>query len=279
MPSSVYREVRDRCHAALRKLFLCVATPIDGPAKKDYGDIDILVALEKRLVFPVATAPVQAAPDQVASPGRGDDMLALIREALGAERMIIERGGMAANLAIPWPEDLLAISGSDGDAPVATGTDITMTEDCYVPKQQETQPQRQTESDQQEQQTRHIQVDVRICASVQQLQWALFKHAHGDLWNLVGSTIRPLGLTVDEEALWLRIPEIETFHRSRAKVLLTADPAAVLAFLGMSAEAKYWEEPFGSVEGLFDYVASCRWFWVALERSAAAADGDGQAGE
>jgi hypothetical protein len=59
----------------------------------------------------------------------------------------------------------------------------------------------------------------------------LFKHAHGDLWNLIGSTIRPFGFTVDEEALWVRIPEIEKFNKKRAKVLLTRNPAETVHFL------------------------------------------------
>ncbi len=62
---------------------------------------------------------------------------------------------------------------------------------------------------------------------------ALFKHAHGDIWNLLGSTIRPFGLTVDEDALWLRIPEIEKFDRKKAKIRLTSDPVEVIRFLGL----------------------------------------------
>jgi hypothetical protein len=89
----------------------------------------------------------------------------------------------------------------------------------------------------------------------------LFKHAHGDLWNLLGSTIRPYGLTVDEEALWLRIPEIEKFDRKQAKVLLTRDPVEILHFLGMEVEG-FWAEPFESVDALFDYATTCRLFWV-----------------
>ncbi|SPQ18959.1 ac2f5037-d2d8-49ad-88c3-e09e06d5ec42 [Thermothielavioides terrestris] len=108
---------------------------------------------------------------------------------------------------------------------------------------------------------KYIQVDVRICSDLDQLCWTLFKHAHGDLWNLLGSTIRPLGLTVDEEALWLRIPEIEALDRKKAKVCLTRDPVEVLHFLGLKVEG-FWDEPFASVDALFDYATTCRFFWV-----------------
>jgi hypothetical protein len=89
----------------------------------------------------------------------------------------------------------------------------------------------------------------------------LYKHAHGDIWNLIGSTIRPFGLTVDEEALWLRIPEIEKFDRRKAKVYLTRDPVEILHFLGMKVEG-FWSDPFESVDALFDYTTTCRLFWV-----------------
>jgi hypothetical protein len=276
MSPAVYKEVRDRCHAALRKLFLCVASPIEGPAKKDYGDVDILVALEKRMVFPPTPA------DQTKL--EGSEILALIQEALGAEHMIMEKGNCSANLAIPWPVDLLA--GPDADdndddlimlsgAPDAANDDdvivlSTARDSIHDPKQKKEERLRQPD---QQQQKLYIQVDVGICTSVRQLQWSLFKHAHGDLWNMVGTTIRPLGLTIDEQGLWIRIPEIEAAHRNRSKVLLTSEPTAILDFLGLDASGTQWEEPFGSADELFEYVASCRWFWVARESPELTADG------
>lgn len=44
MPRTVYRFIRDICHAALRQRFMAVASPIEAPAKQDYGDVDIFVA-------------------------------------------------------------------------------------------------------------------------------------------------------------------------------------------------------------------------------------------
>ena len=54
MSPIVYDQVRRRCSARLRELFTIVVTPIPGPAKKDYGDIDFLVAWEKSVTFPTA---------------------------------------------------------------------------------------------------------------------------------------------------------------------------------------------------------------------------------
>lgn len=108
---------------------------------------------------------------------------------------------------------------------------------------------------------RFIQVDVRVCETVDQLEWMLFKHAHGDIWNLLGTTIRPYGLTVDETALWLRIPEIEDHHRNRAKVFLSSNPVEILRFLGLPIQ-KYWEIPFPGLTAMFEYASLCRMFWV-----------------
>lgn len=107
---------------------------------------------------------------------------------------------------------------------------------------------------------RFIQVDIHICPSLSNLEWFLFKHAHGDLWNLLGSIIRPYGLTVDEVGLYIRVPEIEKQDRKKAKVLLTTDPFQVLSFLGLDFQNKQWEEKIDSVEEVFQYAATSRFF-------------------
>ncbi|KAK0672810.1 hypothetical protein QBC41DRAFT_353057 [Cercophora samala] len=206
MPTDVYEQVKASCHAALEKLFVNVATPVEGPAKADHGDIDILVANERRLIS--QDAEQDAAPSPLPT-------LHKIREALGAE--FFKAVHNTANLAIPWP-------GSNGQ--------------------------------------KHIQVDVRICKSTEELDWYLFKHGHGDLWNLLGSTIRPFGLTVDESALWIRIPEIEKFDRKKSKILLTRSPTAILTFLGLGLEPLESGKPFPTVESLYEYVTKCRYFFV-----------------
>ncbi|KAL2199734.1 hypothetical protein P885DRAFT_29394 [Corynascus similis CBS 632.67] len=208
MPPAVYRRVVTVCHASLRDIFVCVASPIEGPGKKDYGDVDILVALEKRTVFPTT--------DDGSTPRSPHELMTVVQRSLGAKHAIIHPAGTSAHLAIQWPSDM----------------------------------------------DRHyVQVDIRICPSIDELCWILFKHAHGDIWNLLGSTIRPFGLTVDEEALWLRIPEIEKFDRKKSKVFLTKDPVEILHFLGMKVEG-FWSEPFKSVDALFDYTTACRLFQV-----------------
>ncbi|KAK4224618.1 hypothetical protein QBC38DRAFT_485157 [Podospora fimiseda] len=230
MSPVIYKQVKTACHAALGELFVYVATPIEGPAKLDHGDIDIFVSQEKRLYFPKTKVDI--------IPKSHNDLLNEVKLLLNAEFCKIV--GQSANLTIKWPSS------------------------TEVPKNEKGQE-------------ASIQVDVRICRDIDQLCWSLFKHAHGDIWNILGSTIRPFGLTVDEESLWLRIPEIENHDRPRSKIKLTSDPVEILHFFGMKVEG-YWSQPFASVQDLFEYATTCRFFWVRPEPAPKLENYDDQAG-
>jgi len=208
MPLSIYHKAKKQCIASLKPYFLHVVSAIEGPAKPNFGDIDILVCTRK------VELPLDIPND-----------FTLIRHALSAVRAIQNRP--TANYAIPWP----VVPGS------------TKHEKDVHDKPQ------------------FIQVDVRVCDSVEKMQWMLFKHGHGDLWNILGTTIRPYGLTVDEECLSIRIPEIERANKKLAKVPLTSDPREVMDVLGLQY-AGYWDMPFATVDDLFEYAATSPLFWV-----------------
>ncbi|KLU83605.1 hypothetical protein MAPG_02658 [Magnaporthiopsis poae ATCC 64411] len=252
MPPVVYRHMVHTSQAALRKLFRVVCTPVDGPAKPDFGDVDILVA--DPLAHPLSAGEV-AAGDGEANPtsAKGEGIPAVwdrIINALGAEHKIVKPHDNSAHLALPWPSH---VDGSDGGSD--GGSDEGRQEHA-----------------------KFVQADVRICESEKVLRWVAFRHAHGDIWSILGSLIRPLGLTADETALWLRIPEIEDFHRKRARVLLTDDPHVALDLLGLSDDKGQWDHPFDSYEDLFNYVATCRFFYVSPHPSGTTPDGDAQDG-
>lgn len=210
MPKAVYEVTKARCQEILRGLYHHVESPVDGPGKADFGDIDIFLASPT----PEASA--------------GDYAVDIISKALGAEHTIVEGSSesitASGSFAIPWPSD----ETNNGE-----GAD-----------------------------KKHIQVDVRVCESEDKLRWMLFKHGHGDLWQIVGSQIRPYGLTVDDSALWLRIPEIEESNKKLAKIFLTSNPPKVLDFFGLPMEG-YWDQPFPSADDMFDYIASYRLMYIA----------------
>ncbi|KAI0011577.1 hypothetical protein F4779DRAFT_636457 [Xylariaceae sp. FL0662B] len=268
MPATVYNEVRDRCHAKLRELFVVVATPIPGPAKTDYGDIDIFMTWERQILFPCSSTTTTAINNENHQ-HQPQDLLEAAAQLLKAERTKREQPGVMT-LAIPWPDDLLPFDEEYEDAQAANGDNSSGSIAINVATPPPTRQPRQ----------RFIQVDAHLSQSLEQLQWMLFKQAHGDLWNILGSTIRPFGLTVDGTGLHVRIPEIEARNRRQARVLLTADPAAVLAFLDLDAAGGQWQEPFATADAVFEYAASCRLFWVRPEeeenQDGASGDGDGE---
>lgn len=135
MPPDIYEGVKSKCHAALREIFICVATPIPGPEKKDHGDLDILVALERRfLKNGVSSNP--------------HDLMGTIQRCLNAEYVIIHPSGAFANMAIRWPEDFEQDTESNIDS-----------RGCKTSTKHQTV-------------IKYIQVDIRICPDVDQLCWA-----------------------------------------------------------------------------------------------------------
>lgn len=79
---------------------------------------------------------------------------------------------------------------------------------------------------------------------------------------MLGQIIRPLGLTADEVGLYIRIPEIEKQDKRKSRVFLCSDPKGVVEFLGLSRPNGELGKPFKSLNDLFEYAASCRWFML-----------------
>ncbi|KAL8701131.1 MAG: hypothetical protein Q9201_005072 [Fulgogasparrea decipioides] len=103
----------------------------------------------------------------------------------------------------------------------------------------------------------YVQVDVHICEA-ENFAWEVFHQSHGDMWNLLGSSIRPFGLTANDTGLHLRIPEIEQLDRKRSMVFLTADPDSVLEFLHLDKAT--FSQPFGTVTAMFEFACTNRLF-------------------
>lgn len=209
MPAEVYIHVKQQCHQLLFQHFFCVATPIEGPGKKDFGDIDILVCHHKL--------------GKVLDDEEWVKELAAILDAV--DYIFTKGNGASANFALPWPEQI--------------------------------RPENHTGN-------LYIQVDIRVCSTLEHLHWILFKHAHGDLWSILGSIIRPYGVTLDERAFWLRVEEIEAINKNRAKVLLTTEPAKVLSFLGVPI-GDFWDRPFETVDDMFQYATNSNMMYVRTE--------------
>ncbi|POR33892.1 Uncharacterized protein TPAR_05908 [Tolypocladium paradoxum] len=234
MAKDIYETVKGRCHAILRERYVHVESPMDGPGKQDFGDIDILLAGPK---------------DGTSTDER--EGMSMVVMALGATRCIFNQGA-SSNLALPWPT-LEPRPAPESNTSVSSA-----------------------EAKDEHAEDKFIQVDIHIFRSIKEMEWMLFRQGHGDMWSILGSVIRPYGLTVDEGALWLRVPEIEQSNRTRAKVFLTSEPSEVLEFVGLPI-GRYFDEPFEDAQAMYEYVAQCRMFSVpplkpAQDRKDASAD-------
>lgn len=272
MPPEVYRHMVTQCHAALATLFRTVTTPVEAPAKADFGDVDFLVA-----------GPLILGTDKSEStyeqkrPNSGDRPLIWqrIEQELGAARIKYNSKDATANLALPWPRAFSTgpesravhhIPAQDQQLEPGQGTlEYKHGETAPgIPDTGATEEAKEATDhhEQHQQQPNYVQVDIRICQTAEQLLWAAFKHAHGDMWQLLGTIIRPLGLKADETGLYLVVPEIEPLNKKRAMVLLSDDPGQVCEFLGLPYADGQWDKPFDSVDDMFNYAAGCRFFWV-----------------
>lgn len=88
------------------------------------------------------------------------------------------------------------------------------------------------------------------------------------MWNILGLLIRPYGLTVNEEGLYIRIPELESKGKKRARIFLSDSPSKVLEFLIHDGSRDEWNKRFPSVTAMYAYVARCKWYraWLAHEK-------------
>lgn len=223
MPPAVYHKIHLWCRERLQQHFSLVVTPTEAPEKKSHGDIDFLVLGPKAEQWGQ-----DVGADKVNEQRHLPEPLAAI-SALGAEKHIYN-GPNALSLAIPWPADLAHFLPDDTSRPESSSF-----------------PQRA-----------FIQVDVRACSSRRELEWAAFKHAHGDVWQILGVMMRPLGLTASEHALYVRVPDLELVNKKQARVFLTDSPEETARFLGL--DSRQWDEPFATVQDLFEFVARCRFF-------------------
>lgn len=103
----------------------------------------------------------------------------------------------------------------------------------------------------------YIQLDIHLCPP-STFRWELFTNSHGDLWNILGTSVRAFGLTANNIGFYLRIAEIEKLDRKKSMVFLTSDPDDVLEYLGLDVE-RYWRA-FESEEELCEYVTGMRFF-------------------
>ena len=84
----------------------------------------------------------------------------------------------------------------------------------------------------------YVQVDVSVLPAAE-FAWHFFMHCHGDFWNMLGPSLRRIGLVLSDLGFCVTHPDIEKHDRRRARIVLSQQPDVVLAFLGLDP-AIYW---------------------------------------
>lgn len=254
MSPTTYFALREKYKAILLTLFLLVVTPAEAAGKESYGDIDFLVCVPRgeteckqeelmRALGAVRTAVIDGASrsyavkreacvkDRVGNENENENGNVPDGSAIGEVGMTGERETETA----PKPFSSVHSSRNHGERTVSNSTINTYT-----------------------------QIDIHVLPRPSDLPWSLFKSSHGDLPLILGTIIRPAGLTANHIGLYARIPEIErscASHSSSAKnsmLHLTSSPTKALRFLGLDDAA--YEQGFGSEEDVFVWASRCRFF-------------------
>ncbi|KAI9740450.1 MAG: hypothetical protein M1834_005030 [Cirrosporium novae-zelandiae] len=110
---------------------------------------------------------------------------------------------------------------------------------------------------------KHVQLDIHECKPGA-FTWEVFHLSHGDLWSILGPSIRAYGFVVTDTGLHVCINEIEPHNKKLSRVFLTNDPEAVLEFLGLDMEQyrDLWDgqKPFPTIDAMFKFAVENRFF-------------------
>lgn len=213
MPPQTYIHVRDSVLGLLLKHYTDAKSPIEAPGKPDYGDIDVLVH-----------GPLS--PEFDPSKTNKNEIARTIGNKMFARAWIVGKGPQAINFAIKWPTRKSTHARDDG---TTVESEVDDHPGCY------------------------IQVDMQICEDFKTFKWEYFHEAHGDLWSILGTTIRKFGLTVNDKGMFVRIPDIELLDRKKSMVFLTDEPKDILEFLGL--DHRRWFHEFSTKQEMFEYAA------------------------
>jgi len=248
MSPTTYFALREKYKAILSALFLHVVIPAEAVGKESYGDIDYLVCV----------------PRGEKECGREELM-----RALGAVRTAVI-DNTSRSYAVRREE---CVGDGVGDGDVLRGANIG---EAGVASDGETETTSKplsngysSRNDSEEavsncSRNTYTQLDIHVLPHPSHLPWSLFKSSHGDLPLMLGTIIRPAGLTSNHTGLYARIPEIErscATHSSSAKnsmLHLTSSPNEALRFLGLDDGA--YERGFKSEEDVFVWLSRCRFF-------------------
>jgi hypothetical protein len=78
-----------------------------------------------------------------------------------------------------------------------------------------------------------VQVDVKVCFKPELFEWQKFELNYASNSKMIGSMVKPLGLTIDPEGLHIRVEEVEETNFSGSMLWVSQDPRDVLRITGL----------------------------------------------
>ncbi|KAF2994059.1 hypothetical protein E8E13_001960 [Curvularia kusanoi] len=78
------------------------------------------------------------------------------------------------------------------------------------------------------------QIDLKICFDPSAFSWMSFETHYATQSSLLGSMVKPIGLTLDHDGLHLRVAELENTDWGKSMVFVSRDPWTVARLLGLS---------------------------------------------
>jgi hypothetical protein len=78
-----------------------------------------------------------------------------------------------------------------------------------------------------------IQIDVKVCFKPELFDWCHFELNYASNSKMIGSMVKPLGLTMDPEGIHIRVKEIEETNFPGSMVWISKDPKDALRIVGL----------------------------------------------
>ncbi|KAK4919030.1 hypothetical protein LTR66_016831, partial [Elasticomyces elasticus] len=226
IPPSTYNQAITYIQAQLPESWR-VETCIEAPEKQDYGDIDLLILC--------STADSGA--------GKGAD-LQYTTSLLGAGRFHTNDGNRVLHYAVPWREGWEKPS-QESFAAYVTSHNL---DPALIARFSAGEV------------DLHVQVDITFTRNERQHSYKLFRHAHGDLLNIISTMLRNKWLSITDTCLQLKVKDIAeiTSDKKKATVCITYNPHEILSFLGLDP-TRYFQ-PFTSKHQTMQYISTCQFF-------------------
>ncbi|KAF1917032.1 hypothetical protein BDU57DRAFT_575663 [Ampelomyces quisqualis] len=98
-----------------------------------------------------------------------------------------------------------------------------------------------------------VQVDVKVCFKPELFEWQTFELNYASNSKMIGSMVKPLGLTIDPEGLHVRVEDIEETNFPASMVWVSKDPRDVLKITGL--DRRILDAGFETKDEIYEYFA------------------------